>query len=211
MSFRTRDGAVRRRLLKEGSISPPELPVSREPVHHSKRMMQRFLPLRYQPRLLQVLKILLLSIGVTSVYWVSDAFLELKQTRSSYHPLVLGYYFSNERNVVTRIKRLAVYDYYRYPSKRQVDFPEEEFHRRIRNSKRYDRVRSEIVDDANCVLEDWQTTYYPTCNTIHENEISNFLRDDYTINYSALKSREQSQMIDYGYWRDGKILTYLQS
>ena len=209
MNVKARDGAVKRRLLKKGSSAPNELPVSHEPIHYSKRsakdwMMLQLLLLRARPHQLQIVKRMLCFIGASVVIvWMSDPSLKLNrrmQTHSSNHPLVLGYYFSSEADVVTHVKRLAVYDYYRYPSKRQVEYPEEEFHRRIMNSKKYDRVRSEIVDDAKCILQDWQKTSFPTCNLIHENEISNFLRYDDSIS----KSQEQSQLIDNGYWRDGK-------
>lgn len=116
------------------------------------------------------------------------------------HPIVIGCHFSVEEGKVTKLKRIPLYDEDRYPSKRQVDWTvqDEDIQKSLRNSKKYDRARAQELVDDNCTLPyQWQTTaYYPTCNAIHENDMTSF------YNKGDKKIEESLLLLDHGFFRD---------
>ena len=210
MTYKSDNGAVKRRLIK-GSQAYSKVPIAHEVSKGSRKwmMVQLFVMWNKIHKSRVTRSSMCCACVSLLVFFVSGngSLLthKMRPPSSGNHPLVLGYYFSTDENMVIHVKRLPLYDYYRYPSKRQVEFTEEEFHRRIMNSKKYDRVRSETMFDTNCVLRDWQKLSLQTCNLMHENDIVSILSYDHAISPLASKLQVKSQLIDNGYWRDGKF------
>ena len=209
MSYKSDNSAVKRRQIK-GYQAYNKGPISHEVSKGNRKwIMVRLFVLWNQLHRSRLIRSTMCFAFVSFFLFVASGKVSLfayKKTPSSgNHPLVLGYYFSTEENMVIHVKRLPLYDYYRYPSKRQVEFSQEEFHRRIRNSKKYDRVRTETMVDPDCVLKDWQKLSFQTCNLMHENDIVAFLTYDHTSSPLGSKLQVQSQLIDSGYWRDGEF------
>jgi len=119
-------------------------------------------------------------------------------------PLVLGCYFEVNENrhsssTITRIRRLPVFDEDRYPSKRLVEWTEEneEFNTQLRDSKKYNKDKSETIRNEKCKLPyKWQSLYIPNCNSVHENDFTKFFVE------SSTSVDENIRMVASGFWRD---------
>ena len=114
-------------------------------------------------------------------------------------PMMIGCYFSTESDYIMKVKHLLLHDEDRYPSKRQVNWTthSDEMEKTLRNSIKYNRARAEEIENPQCTLPyKWQRTSNPTCNTIHENDMSLF------FNEGRKKVAERLYLLDHGYFRD---------
>ena len=124
----------------------------------------------------------------------------MHSTVSLSKPLVVGCYFADDTNSrIIRMKRLKVHDEDRYPSKRQVEWTQEnqEFELQLRDSKKYKKSLPEQREDDRCELRyEWQKKYHPTCNAIHEHDFTAFYKE------SSTGVEENIRIVASGFWRD---------
>lgn len=115
------------------------------------------------------------------------------------HPIVIGCHFSTSEHKIVKIKHLPIYDEGRYPSKRQTDWNDEneKMERTLRNSIKYNKAKVEDIDEKYCkIANNWQKISSPTCNTIHENDMSSF------FNVQGKIVEERLLLLDHGFFRD---------
>ena len=115
------------------------------------------------------------------------------------HPIVIGCHFSTSEHKILRLKHLPIYDEDRYPSKRQMDWTDEneKMERSLRNSIKYNKAKVEDIDEKHCKIpNNWQKTSSPTCNSIHENDMSSF------FNVKGKYVEERLLLLDHGFFRD---------
>ncbi len=149
-------------------------------------------------RILKSKKIVLVA-GLYCTILLTAKYVEDVKLGRRIHPKVVGCYFAPEGNAMLKIRRLPVYDEDRYPSKRTVVWSDqdEEAENKLRNSRKYNRARAEMRDDDECSLPyDWQKKSYPTCNNIHENDMTQF------FNEGEHKVEERLLLLDHGFFRD---------
>lgn len=146
----------------------------------------------------------LLMLGLWTVILIcvlSDRSASSRQSNGTFrnHPIVIGCHFSSVDGSIIKMKHLPIHDEDRYPSKRQVDWTvqEEEMEKSLRNSIKYNRARAQELEDERCKLPySWQSDSYPTCNLIHENDMTSFFNDG--------KERVEERLLlhDHGFFRD---------
>ncbi len=115
------------------------------------------------------------------------------------HPTVLGCYFTSEGSAILKVKRLAIHDEDRYPSKRTVEWSDknEDSEKDLRNSRKYNRARAESFETDTCTLPyEWLSNSLPTCNNLHENDLTQF------FNTGEQKIEERLLLLDHGFFRD---------
>ncbi len=125
-------------------------------------------------------------------------------------PSQVGYYFytngtlmgyqalsdnKNHHNIMVQQQRR----YRRSRIKLDDDFMKEQLH--LQNERYYDFYFKEPFETESCVRqEDWQVGSFPTCNSIHETDISMM-----NHNYKKIK---RVQHINNGFWRDIWLLDH---
>ena len=137
-------------------------------------------------------------IGITFIFSHIKTGEKLRAPRHQ-HPVVLGCHFSPNESKIVKLKRIPVYDEDIYPSKRHVDWDDrsEEMENSLRNSIKYDRVKVEDIEDYTCKLpHKWQSTSYPSCNKVHEHDLTAF------FNEGEKRIEERQYLLDHGFFRD---------
>jgi hypothetical protein len=112
------------------------------------------------------------------------------------NPIVVAAYFDDGQ--IASIRRLPIHNPDRYPSKREVDWTDEEEEGQdlLEDDKYYDKYRREEPRDKSCELYDWQRQIKPTCNSIHENDLTDFFIENQET------ADERVRLIAHGFWRD---------
>lgn len=113
-----------------------------------------------------------------------------------YTPIVVGVYFVD--GYISSINSLPIHNPDRYPSKREVYWTDEDEEGQdlLNDEKYYDKHRREEPLDKSCELFDWQRHIKPTCNSIHENDLTDFFIENND------KADERVRLIAHGFWRD---------
>jgi len=120
-------------------------------------------------------------------------------------PLVVGCYFTDDPqgimagSRIVRMRRLKIYDEDRYPSKRQMEWTKEneDNEAQLRDSRKYKRGLPQEREDEKCALRyEWQKRSYPTCNSIHETDFTEFYNDNGKV------VDENSRIVASGFFRD---------
>ena len=122
-----------------------------------------------------------------------------KKTKASTHPIVISCQVAVDGHSILKVRKLPIHDEDRYPTKRKVEWSEEEViaEKNLRNSRKYNRAKAEQQERDRCVLPyKWQKNLYPTCNNVHENDLTQF------FNEGERKIEERLLLLDHGFFRD---------
>uniref|UniRef100_A0A7S2E337 Protein kinase domain-containing protein n=1 Tax=Helicotheca tamesis TaxID=374047 RepID=A0A7S2E337_9STRA len=106
-------------------------------------------------------------------------------------PRSVGCYFDSTSGAVQKVRKLDTYEE-KYPSKRQVPIKPDRLKAQeaLKNSRDYKHGLRDPFDTKKCeAMYDWQTTSYPSCNYLHEFDLTEVRRGDVKI-------------VGSGYWRD---------
>lgn len=111
-------------------------------------------------------------------------------------PIVVGVNFKDDH--ISSLRNLPMHDPSRYPSKRKIDWSieDQENQDKLRDEKYYNKKRREKPRDERCKLAEWQKHVKPTCNSVHENDLTDFFVEN------DIKADERVRLIAHGYWRD---------
>ena len=102
----------------------------------------------------------------------------------------------NDNSGPLSVRRLDV-NMETYPSKRSIYISEREWEAQehLKDSSDYDHHKVEPLETDECRAQySWQLTSFPTCNVIHETDLTNLPAPN--------RKTEQVRLITYGYYRD---------
>lgn len=113
-------------------------------------------------------------------------------------PQVFGLYFANQTTASYVGAEALPINLQRRLTHNVVPVPIEEIRAQnhLTDSEDYDDGRTDPFERKNCIAQyDWMKQSFPTCNTLHEADLTNTPRED-------KKYDEQVRLLGSGYWRD---------
>jgi len=147
-----------------------------------------------------------LRIIVTKMAIIIKGVIRLRLKDTQKFPRTFGCYFQTHGHKIKRTKRLPTYVEELYPSKRRMDWTPDDakFMKNILNSRKYSKRKPSLTESINCTAQhDWQSSTFPSCNTVHEQNLYPF--HSFLQNGRENDDRSKSshlQLVASGFWRD---------